>query len=581
MPNQTPFQSPISRRQFLKGGAALIAGAGLAAYLPDALRQAIAQGAPTSFDVSQIKHVVLLMQENRSFDNYFGTLPGVRGFSDPGAIKLPNGRSVFYQPAAENPDGYLLPWHMNTLTSSASAMPDLSHQWQIQHAAWANGAMDGWVRSHSAADGITNGPFTMGYYTQADIPFQFALANAFTVCDASFCSVMGPTHPNRYYWMTGTVDPDGLNHGPALDNSIVSGLYTWLTFAEICQNNGISWKCYQQLYASSTNPTVPANGGTTSHPSYQPQTISEAYTTYLNNYGTNVLLFMNQFADAAPGAGGSNPNFGLWQNAGYGSTLWGGGPSVTGNTGQTLGGADTSLTNPYTGAPFDLTTNFEEDCYNGNLPQISWIFPPSYDSEHPSFLPAAGAEFVAAKVAAVAANPDLWNSTVFILTYDENDGQFDHVPPITPPAGTASEFVTMESPGGTPGGGLPVGSGFRVPCIIVSPWTTGGYVYTQPMDHTSSLMFLEQVFFSGQPVTTNISAWRRATFSNLLDAFQSTAATTPPSDPNFTYSAVTTQEDEQVAITTVGNPAYQPLPSPPTAVQTVPTQQSGSKPQIG
>ena len=158
MPDETPLlQTPISRRRLLQGGAALSAAAALAAYLPASVRKAMAAGAPTTpFNVSQIKHVVLLMQENRSFDNYFGTLAGVRGFNDPTAILLPNGRSVFYQPAAENPDGYLLPWYMNTETTSAQAMPDLSHQWQIQHAAWNNGAMDGWVRAHTASDGLTS-----------------------------------------------------------------------------------------------------------------------------------------------------------------------------------------------------------------------------------------------------------------------------------------------------------------------------------------------------------------------------------------------------------------------------------------
>jgi phospholipase C len=574
MPDETPLQTPISRRRLLQGGAALSAAAALAAYLPESVRQALAAPTTTPFSVSQIKHVVLLMQENRSFDNYYGTLSGVRGFGDPTAILLPNGRSVFYQPAAENPDGYLLPWYMNTQTTSAQAMPDLSHQWQIQHAAWNGGAMDGWVRAHTASDGLTSGPFTMGYYQQADLPFHFALANNFTICDAYHCSVMGPTHPNRYYWMTGTVDPDGANHGPALDNSITSGLYTWETFAEVCQNNGISWKCYQQLYPSAPGSTVPKyNEGTTSAPLYQPQTIAEAYNTVLNNYGTNVLLFMNQFANAAPGAGGSNPNWGLWQNAAYGSTLWGGGPSVAGNTGTTLGGTDTTATNPYTGQPFDLTTNFEEDCYNGALPQVSWLFPPAVSSEHPSYLPAAGAEFIASKIAAIAQNPDLWASTVFIIDWDENDGMFDHVPPIVPPAGTAQEYVTLESPGGTPGGGLPVGSGFRVPCLIVSPWTTGGYVYTGPLDHTSCLMFLEQVFFGGAAVATNISPWRRETFGNFLDAFQSTPATTSPSqtDPNMSYANVSANEAAQVTITSSGG---QPQAVPPAGNQTVPVQQT-------
>jgi phospholipase C len=265
--------------------------------------------------------------------------------------------------------------------------------------------------------------------------------------------------------------------------------------------------------------------------------------------------------------------FGLYQNAGYGSTLFG---SPNGNG---LGGKDTSITNPYTGAPFDLTTNFEEDCFNGTLPTVSWIFPPSTLSEHPTFLPAAGAEFVASKLAALASNSDLWNSTVFILDYDENDGYFDHVTPPLPPAGTANEFVSLESPGGTPGGGLSVGAGFRVPCIIISPWTVGGYVCSDPFDHTSVLQFLEAILFNGEEVNPNISAWRRATFGDMTSAFQSTPVSTAPTDPNFTYSATSAELAIQTANTSGATKL--PLPAIPRAAQTVPTQTSGTRPTIG
>jgi phospholipase C len=124
--------------------------------------------------------------------------------------------------------------------------------------------MDGWLRSHIASDSDTSGPYTMSYYEEADIPFQYALANAFTICGNYFCSVLGPTHPNRYMWMTGTVDPTGAHNGPALDNSITNGLYSWLTMAEILQNNGVSWKCYQQLYSTNTAGTQPSSGATLS-----------------------------------------------------------------------------------------------------------------------------------------------------------------------------------------------------------------------------------------------------------------------------------------------------------------------------
>ena len=119
------------------------------------------------------------MQENRSFDHYFGTLPGVRGFADPAAITLSTGRSVFYQPDPKNPDGYLLPYHLDTHTTNAQAIPSTSHAWAVQHSAWDSGKMDNWLPAHLAADG-KNGPFTMGYYEREDIPFQFALAESFT-----------------------------------------------------------------------------------------------------------------------------------------------------------------------------------------------------------------------------------------------------------------------------------------------------------------------------------------------------------------------------------------------------------------
>jgi phospholipase C len=502
----TILSTPFSRRQLLKGGIGAATGAALAAYLPSSVRKAIAGATPSSFDLSQVKHVVLLMQENRSFDHYFGTLPGVRGYGDPTALRLPNGNSVFAQPDSDNPDSYLLPYHLNTADSSAQAMPSLSHAWQIQHASWNDGQMDGWLRAHIASDSDTVGPFTMGYYEAADIPFQYALANAFTICDNYHCSVLGPTHPNRYMWMTGTIDPEGLYGGPALDNNAPNGTYYWTTYAERLQDAGVSWKCYQQA----------------------------------DNYGTNVLEYFRQFIDAPPTSS-------LYQSAFGVSTLFNGQPA----------------SNP--------TMAFEEDCANGTLPTVSWLFPTSVASEHPAYLPAAGAQFVASKIEALAANEDLWNSTVFILDYDENDGLFDHVPPITPPPGTPDEFVSLNSPGGTPGGGLNVGSGFRVPSIVVSPWTVGGYVYSEPLDHTSVLRFLEQVTGVVEP---NISAWRRQTFGDYTTAFQPSGEPAP-SIPAASPSATAAELAYQIQQSSL------PLPAFPGQSQTPPVQQRGGRPPVG
>src|SRR6202034_1176254 len=157
---------------------------------------------------------------------------------------------------------------------------------------------------------------------------------------------------------------------------------------------------------------------------------------------------------------------------------------------------------------------FEYDAINDRLPTVSYIVPTSYQSEHPDFMPAAGADYVTSKLNAIAANPEVWAKTLFILIYDENDGYFDHVLPPTAPAGTPGEYITAsaKSEAAAPG---PIGLGFRVPCIIVSPWTVGGYVCHDTFDHTSVTRLLEQVTGVINP---NITAWRRKTAGDLTTA---------------------------------------------------------------
>jgi phospholipase C len=431
MDSSYPSVPKLTRRRLLSGASRVAAAAAASALMPPNVQRLLALGPPRSGSLKDIKHVVLLMQENRSFDHYFGTLAGVRGFADPSALKLADGKSVFYQPDAVNPSGYLLPFHLDTRKSSAQKIPSTSHAWAVQHEAWNGGKMDQWLPAHRKADG-PHGPYCMGYYNREDIPFQFALAEAFTICDTYHCSVMGPTWPNRMYWMTGTIDPEGLHGGPILKNTAPQDGYTWTTYAERLEQAGISWKVYQQK----------------------------------DNYGCNMLETFKVFREAAKGSP-------LYAKA-----------MERGEEGQ-----------------------FEEDAKNDRLPAVSWIIPTSYQSEHPDYMPADGAAFVAGKIDAIAANPDVWAKTVFILNYDENDGIFDHVPPPVPPAGKPHEFVN----------GLPIGGGFRVPCVIISPWTTGGWVCSQPFDHTSVLQFLEQFTGVREP---NISDWRRSTFGDLTTALR-------------------------------------------------------------
>ena len=233
----------FSRRRVLAGATVLSGVAVGGTVLPLSLRRALAAtlSDPPAGLLADIEHIVILMQENRSFDHYFGTMPGVRGFADPAAIRLPDGRPVFYQPrpAHEGP-GYLTPFHYDTRTTSAQATPGTDHSWPTQHQAWNNGAMDQWVAA--------KGPYTMGYFTQADIPFHRALAQAFTICDNYHCSVLGPTNPNRLYMWTGMIDPRGTGGGPVIDNTPAYNnvILSWTTYPERLERAGISWQVYQE-----------------------------------------------------------------------------------------------------------------------------------------------------------------------------------------------------------------------------------------------------------------------------------------------------------------------------------------------
>ena len=229
---------------------------------------------------------------------------------------------------------------------------------------------------------------------------------------------------------------------------------------------------------------------------------------------------------------------------------------------------------PSTASPAGPKFAFERDALADRLPTVSWIICTSATSEHPSYRPADGADFVASKIEAIAANPDVWAKTAVILAYDENDGLFDHVAPPTPPPGTPGEFVTWTSPGGTPGNGLPVGAGFRVPAVVVSPWTAGGWVCSEPFDHTSALRFLERVTGVVEP---NISAWRRRTFGDLTSVFRfgdepapapRTLRPAPPSIPLSVNAWATLPA------------SHLPPPRLPGPDQLPPTQEPGTRPHV-
>lgn len=454
----------IERRQFLRG---------MGAFAVSAMAPGVAAANLPPTKLTDIDHIIVLMKENRSFDHYFGSLSGVRGFDDPTA------QGVFRQADPGSPSGHALPFRLDTVRTNAQRLHVLSHEWGAQHASWNGGKMDNWLPAHRAADGAA-GPLTMGYLTRQDLPFYYALADAFTICDGYHSSVFGPTHPNRYYLMTGTIDPEGRYGSPAIDNS--GKAYRWETYPERLERAGISWRIYHDL----------------------------------DDYGCNVCKFFTQYQSAE----------------------------------RTSGLVENALRNrPFYELLWDLQT--------GNIPQVTWIVPPSFLSEHPDYLPAAGEDHTSRILAALWSNPKLWARTALILNYDENDGQFDHVAPPTPEPGTAGEFVN----------GMPVGLGFRVPCLVISPFSRGGYVCGATFDHTSVLRFIEARF--GVEVG-NLSKWRRETCGDLTAAFGfgAPARLDLPRMPE-TDQALRLAQQRAVS---------QPLPEVP-AVQTMPRQETGTRPR--
>jgi len=446
-----------NRRHFLKH----VAAASALAALPVSIRDALAIPAHNrTGTIRDVEHVVILMQENRSFDHYFGTLRGVRGFGDPRPTILPNGKPVWFQPSPAHRDGHVLPFHMDTRATRSQCVKSLDHSWKASQDVWKN--HDAWVKA--------KGALTMGHFARGDIPFYHALADAFTICDAYHCSIFGPTNPNRLFLFTGTsglsIGNDGLQAiqnpddetndtaDPAQDDPRFKPL-AWPTYAECLQQAGVDWRVYQEY----------------------------------DNYGDNGLAYFANFRGTAADSKTARR-----------ARSWAKG-STAKNAAESRGE--------------HLIAEFAADVARDRLPQVSWIVAPYIMCEHPAASPGYGESFVSGLLSALAANPAVWAKTVFILNYDENDGFFDHVPPPVPAIadGTGKSTVDVAAEIYK---GVPVGLGPRVPMLVVSPWTRGGWVNSQLFDHTSVIRFLELRFGVVEP---QISPWRRAVSGDLASVF--------------------------------------------------------------
>ena len=513
------------RRSFLRlAGGATAAGAAMAA-MPVAIRNALAIPAnQVTGTIADVKHVVILMQENRSFDHYFGTMRGVRGFGDRHPIPLAGGRDVWRQSDGTKE---IPPFHLDTRTTDAMRVPGTPHSYKDAQGAWGQGKIELWPKYKT--------PYSMGYFKREDIPFQFALAEAFTICDAYHCSVTAGTDPNRIvFWSGSSADPalrdKGINctdeHSepdnwrcwvkgalPQPGYTYAGNSLRWPTIPDVLEKAGVSWRIYQN---PNNNWTGAMHGG----------------------------LAFESFRTCKPGSG-------LYEK----------------------GMSDWSL------------DQLKQHVLDDTLPSVSWVLPSPTYSEHPGpSSPIQGAEFTAKVLEALTANPEVWAKTVFFLTFDENDGQFDHLPPSAPPsfdaAGKLAGKSTLDLTGhyfsdperkhvdaADQESGLirPFGLGPRVPMYVVSPWSKGGWVSSQVFDHTSVGQFLEKRFGVLIP---GISSWHRAVCGDMTSAFDFAR----PNDPAFPDLP-----DVSGASAVVLEHIQRPHITPPTQPQPV-TQEPGLRP---
>jgi phospholipase C len=501
------------RRTFLKAGlgaAALGAAAGTGLSWPAgaSIERAASLDVTNNPTLGDIEHIVILMQENRSFDHYFGTLSGVRGFSDPDVrvndifgTAAPVWNQYGFSPQAGlNSGQYLQPFPLQNITGkeNGSTTNDISHEWWTQHQSWNNGKMDSFVQAHLNNDGPHHFLSTMGYFTRDDLSFYYALADAFTICDAYHCSVIGPTDPNRVAAFSGTINPTGEGGGPVLITQVAGrpgqyGKFTWETMPERLLDAGVSWKVYNDALGLAL---------------FSPLPYFKAYTEATTTRGQALI----ERAIA--------PNY---------------------------------------------PANFLADVAAGTLPQVSWIHGPPLQCEHPAFAPQWGESAVQTVLDILTSNPDVWAKTLFILHYDENGGFFDHVQPPTPPPGTEGEYLSLPLPGDAHGIDGPVGLGFRVPCLLMSPFTRGGLVSGEVLDHSSTLRLIETKFGVEVP---NVSAWRRNTVGDMT-ASLSLGSPSNPSVPALPQAVLppTNIDEQQILFALEGFADVGPNYPPPTSNQ--------------
>lgn len=588
-----------SRRDFLKK-ASVFAGLSTAAHvIPSSLLKAMAIEPAAGSTYKDAEHIVFLMQENRSFDHAFGTLKGVRGFNDPRAMTQANGNPIWFQ-SHKNGQTFT-PFRLDIKNSKSTWMGSLPHSWGDMVAARNHGKMDNWLEAKRADGDYAGMPLTMGYYDRKDIPFYYAMADAFTVCDQHFCSSLTGTSANRTFFFSGSIkeDPHDAKSLPHVYNSQIDYKNVgWKTFPERLEEAQVSWKVYQNELSL-------------------PVGFNDDESDWLANFTDNSLEFFKQYqvrfhpahtdylqrevqalpaeikrVEAIPQKTPleekllasmreklSQAKQGLetWNKQGFDAlsdfqkrihqkAFVTNKADPNYHEVETIAYQDQGTKREMVVPKGDVLYQFREDVNKGDLPTVSWLVAPSRFSDHPGS-PWHGAWYISEALDILTKNEEVWKKTIFILTYDENDGYFDHQSPFVPPhpkkpyTGKTSSGINTETEFSVPDPEkpqngqeeVPIGLGFRVPMVIASPWTRGGYVNSQVFDHTSCLQFLEHFVESrtGKKVKeTNISSWRRSVCGDLSSVFRP-ADDKPIPDLHF---------DRNEFIESIYQAKYKPLP---------------------
>ncbi len=551
-----------SRRDFLRSAALLSGTAFVWGSVPEAIAKAMAIDPEKGTTFLDAEHVVILMQENRSFDHCYGALQGVRGYRDPRAHVQPNGNRVWFQTDAQG-ETYA-PFRLDIHQTNATWIGGLPHSWPDQVDARNGGKYDKWL----IAKPRKGFPFTLGHYTRADLPFYYALADAFTVCDQAFCSSLTGTTPNRLFLWTGNIRASKDDSARTMNGDTDYGVEAaWTTFPERLEDAGVSWRIYQNEISIDSG----FQGEEDAWLSNFTDNPIEWFTQYNVRFGKSHREYLKARVKTLPDEIAKTEKLmqvaNMSEEAGaklakeltekraelkaiqaemaeYTDEKWAAlSPrakalhlkAFTTNEGDphyrsltTLRYQDGDQEREVLVPEGDTLHQFRADVDGGNLPAVSWIVAPENFSDHPG---AAwyGAWYLSECLNILTKNPEVWKKTIFILCYDENDGYFDHVPPFVAPhpdrpeTGKASPGLdTSVDVANVHGRDSSIGLGFRVPLVVASPWSRGGNVNSEIFDHTSMLQFLE-VWLAGKGKTVkeaNISDWRRTVCGDLTSCFR-------------------------------------------------------------